>query len=128
MLASDPAFTRSRAERRLRALVLASDLPKPEVNVPIGPYEADLLWRPERLIVEADSYRFHSGRESFEHDCQRDFYLESQGFHVIRVTWANLQRDPAGTISLSAAVLRTGGRFEARPSAAAPQYTNACAR
>ncbi len=38
MLVSDPAFTRSRAERRLRALVLASGLPRPEVNVPIGPY------------------------------------------------------------------------------------------
>jgi hypothetical protein len=36
-------------------------VPDPEVNVRVGPYLVDFLWRRERLIVETDGYRFHRG-------------------------------------------------------------------
>lgn len=38
-----PARTRSEAERRFLALVRRADLPEPETNVKLGPYEVDFL-------------------------------------------------------------------------------------
>jgi hypothetical protein len=54
-----PAMTRSEAEHRLISLMARAGLPRPEVNVPIGGYEVDLLWRRARLVVEVDGYVFH---------------------------------------------------------------------
>jgi very-short-patch-repair endonuclease len=47
----------------------------PEVNVPIGPYTVDFLWREWRLIVETDGWPAHRGRQAFEDDRVRDAYL-----------------------------------------------------
>ena len=49
-----PALTRSEAEERLLALIRASGLPQPEVNVSVGPHEVDFLWRAHKLIVVMD--------------------------------------------------------------------------
>ena len=54
-------ITRSRAEKAFLALIRTLGLPEPEVNVPFGRYNADFLWRRERLIVELDSPTFHAG-------------------------------------------------------------------
>jgi hypothetical protein len=54
-----PAMTRSEAEHRLISLMARAGLPRPEVNVRIGGYEVDLLWRRARLVVEVDGYVFH---------------------------------------------------------------------
>ena len=56
-------ITRSEAERRMRRLLAEADLPAPQVNAIVAGLEVDFLWRPERLIVEVDGYRYHSGRE-----------------------------------------------------------------
>jgi hypothetical protein len=63
-LASDanPAWTRSRAEDRFLSVIRSAGLPPPETNVRLGPYEVDFLWRRERLVVEVDSFEFHSSR------------------------------------------------------------------
>jgi very-short-patch-repair endonuclease len=37
-------------------------LPKPEVNVLIGPSEVDFLWRAEKVIVETDGWATHGTR------------------------------------------------------------------
>jgi hypothetical protein len=50
--AGGPAFTRSKAERRLLHLLRSARLPPPESCARIGPYEIDLLWPEERLAVE----------------------------------------------------------------------------
>jgi hypothetical protein len=47
-------ITRSRAEERMLELVRAGGLTMPEVNVALGPYEVDFLWREARLVVEVD--------------------------------------------------------------------------
>jgi hypothetical protein len=59
------ALTRSEAEERLLALIRAAQLPRPEVNARVGPYEVDFLWRRQRLVVEVDGYAFHSSRTAF---------------------------------------------------------------
>jgi very-short-patch-repair endonuclease len=93
-----PAMTRSRAERRFLALVRKARLPEPEVNLGLGPYEIDFLWREERLVVETDGWEFHSSRESFEADRRRDADLVAQGFTVMRVTWRQLADEPAAVL------------------------------
>ncbi|MEY2513937.1 MAG: hypothetical protein QOJ89_1295, partial [bacterium] len=79
-----PTMTRNDLEEALLAICHAAGLPQPEVNVwiacePIG-YEADLLWRAQRLIAEADGRDPHTTRLAFEHDRIRDQRLMLAGY------------------------------------------------
>ena len=94
--------TRSELERIFLGLCRRYRLPTPEVNVEIGPYTADFLWRERRLVVETDGWGAHRGRQAFEDDHARDAYLRLQGFEVLRFTYEQVVRDP-GTV---AALLR----------------------
>jgi very-short-patch-repair endonuclease len=87
-------ITRSVAEERFLALVRRGRLPEPEVNVRIGRYVPDFLWRAARLIVEIDGYAFHSSRRSFERDHERDLELRAVGFDVLRFTWRQIVEEP----------------------------------
>jgi very-short-patch-repair endonuclease len=107
LLAQDPTFTRSKAERALRRLVVKAQLPHPATNVYVGPYEVDALWAPQRLVVEFDSWEFHGHREAFERDRVRDADLQADGYRVIRVTWRQLTKQPeALTARLAVAIAR----------------------
>ncbi|MGI8863924.1 MAG: DUF559 domain-containing protein [Solirubrobacteraceae bacterium] len=88
--ARDPAITRSEAEARFLALVGRAGLCRPGVNVPIGPYVVDFLWRAEQVIVEIDGFSFHRTRRSFEADRRRDVELRAAGYTVLRFTWRQL--------------------------------------
>jgi len=97
--------TRSEAERLFRRIVRSAELPAPEYNQPVGPYELDALWREHRLAVELDSYRFHGARVPFESDRVRDADLTA--FKVLRFTWRRLTRHPeavAATVARELAV------------------------
>lgn len=87
-------FTRSRAERQMRALLRAAELPQPRANVPLLGYVADFLWAEHRLVVEVDGYLFHSDKASFERDRRRDQVFAAAGHTVIRVTWTQLLNEP----------------------------------
>ena len=78
--------TRTDIEERLLALVRAGGLPEPALNVPLGHYVVDALWRELRLVVEVDSYGFHGTRRSFEGDRERDIILGAAGWRVMRFT------------------------------------------
>ncbi|HTU31345.1 MAG TPA: hypothetical protein VMF07_18275 [Solirubrobacteraceae bacterium] len=86
----------SAAERRLLELIRASGLPLPECNVPLGDRGRvpDLLWRKQRVIVEYDSWDFHSGPASFHDDRDRHNELTAQGYQVLHVTWRMLRYHP----------------------------------
>lgn len=60
------------------------------MNLPIGRFTVDFLWRAERLIVELDGYRAHAGRTAFEADRTRDVELKTQGYEVVRLTWQQI--------------------------------------
>jgi very-short-patch-repair endonuclease len=102
---ANPAFTRSEAEERFLALIRRSGLPAPESNVPLHGYEADFLWREERLAVEVDGYEFHGDRDSFEGDRRRDAVLAADGLQVIRITWRQIVAEPEATVVLLAQAL-----------------------
>jgi len=48
--------TRSELERRFLGLCRRYGVPKPEVNVKVGPYEVDFLWADVGLIAETDGW------------------------------------------------------------------------
>lgn len=102
---TEPALTRSEAERRLLELVRAARLPAPEVNQRLHGYEVDFVWTTHRLVVEVDGYAFHSSRSSFERDRRRDAELTGNGWRVIRVTWRQLTREPEAIVALLARAL-----------------------
>jgi very-short-patch-repair endonuclease len=79
--------TRSKAERRLLQILREAGIGDAERNAPIGPYTVDFLWREAGVVVEVDSYRWHSGPAAFKRDRRKDAYLRDDGLDVIRVTW-----------------------------------------
>lgn len=98
-------LTRSEAERRLVALVRAAGLPTPNTNAPLRGFRVDFLWREQRVVVEVDGFAFHSGREAFERDRERDATLVASGYTVTRVTWRQLVARPEKVIARIAAAL-----------------------
>jgi very-short-patch-repair endonuclease/predicted transcriptional regulator of viral defense system len=89
-LALGNGLTRSQAERRMLALLREAALPLPNANARAGHYEVDFLWSDQKVIVEVDGYAFHSARQSFERDRERDAVLVARGYVVMRVTWRQL--------------------------------------
>lgn len=79
--------TRSELERLFLRLCHRHQLPPPEVNVRVGRFTVDFLWRDAGLIVETDGFRSHSGREAFEGDRVRDLELRRQGYEVLRLSF-----------------------------------------
>jgi hypothetical protein len=53
----------------------------------------DLLWRTGRLIVEIDSYRYHSSRDRFAGDRQRDYETGVSGYVTLRLTEQEILTD-----------------------------------
>jgi very-short-patch-repair endonuclease len=82
-------------------------LSKPEVNVRVGPFLVDFLWRKQRLVVETDGWRYHRGSFASADDEARDRQLRRWGYRVLRFTYDQVTRDPH---SVAAAVrLALGG-------------------
>src|SRR3954451_1674810 len=94
--------TRSEMEERFRALVLAANLPEPEMNgtVELGTLriEADAVWRDAKLIVELDSRAAHLTRSAFETDRDRDRAAVVADWVVVRITWRQLNDSPERVI------------------------------
>lgn len=102
----EPRLTRSEAERRLLALVRHASLPAPATNVRIEGLEVDLLWRPQRLVVEVDGFAFHGTRAAFERDRRRDARLQTAGYRVVRLTWRRITDEPLAVAAQLAVLLR----------------------
>ncbi|MBV9424181.1 MAG: DUF559 domain-containing protein [Solirubrobacterales bacterium] len=78
------ARTRSRTERAFLALCESAGIPLPEINVKIGGWEVDALWRKERLAVELDGDRNHRTRAQTRRDRRKELFLRSIGFTAVR--------------------------------------------
>jgi very-short-patch-repair endonuclease len=98
--------TRSDLERDFLSLCRRHPLPRPEVNVRIGPYLVDFLWREGRLVVETDSYRHHRGRVAFQDDRGRELELMRRGYGVLRLSERQVAEEPDGVAEVLAAALR----------------------
>lgn len=109
----EPGFSRREAERRLFALVRSAGLAHPQRNVRIGRWEVDMLWADARLVVEVDSYAFHSSRRAFERDRRKQAELQDLGLEVLRFTWRQITEQPTWVIA----------RIATRLAARAPHTT-----
>ena len=87
--------TRSDLEGNFLRLCHHHRLPPPEVNVRIGPYLVDFLWRERWFVVETDSYLYHRGEVAFQEDRARDLDLMRRGFEVLRISELQLEEGPA---------------------------------
>ncbi len=94
-----PARTRSRPERTLLRELRGAQLPEPEVNVKLGRWEVDLLWRDAGLVVEIDAYATHSSPRAFERDRRKSAELEDLGFTVRRVSDQQIRDQTALTLT-----------------------------
>ncbi|MGB8879763.1 MAG: DUF559 domain-containing protein [Solirubrobacteraceae bacterium] len=86
------AVSRSRREKRLLRGLRDARLPLPETNVKFGRFEADFLWRRERLVVEVDGYPFHRGPAAFNRDHEKDLVLRGAGLDVLRFTGDHVEK------------------------------------
>jgi very-short-patch-repair endonuclease len=86
--------TRSDLERDFLGICKRWRLPYPEVNVRVGPYLVDFLWRERGLAVETDGYGYHRGRQAFRDDRRRDLNLRGRGFEVIRLSEEQVADEP----------------------------------
>jgi very-short-patch-repair endonuclease len=105
---------RSLFEVKLLPLIAAAGLPMPRVNAPVPTLErileVDLLWEPERFVVEADSRRHHAIEVAFERDHRRNRELMAADFGFLRVTWREAEREPEAVFAVIRTELRRGGR------------------
>jgi very-short-patch-repair endonuclease len=87
-----PEYTRtlSPAEDLLLDLCRSHRIPFPEVNVPIGLYTVDALWREARLIVEVDGGDGHGTVAQMRRDRERDLWLRGAGFTIHRYSGVQL--------------------------------------
>lgn len=88
----------SDAEAFAVALLHASRVPRPEVNVRIGGRRADLSWPELRLIIEIDGPSFHVLRDK---DIENTRRWEAVGYVVRRVPSDVLYADPAAVLRLA---------------------------
>jgi very-short-patch-repair endonuclease len=87
--------TRSDLEGDFLRLCRQHRIPAPEVNVRVGSWTVDFLWREERVAVETDFYGYHRGRVAFRDDRARDLALRRRGFAVHRFSEEQVDERPA---------------------------------
>lgn len=86
--------TRSDLESDFLLICRRHRLLEPEVNVRIGPFLVDFLWRDRRFVVETDSYLYHRGLAAFQDDRARDLELRRLGYDVLRLSEAQIDEAP----------------------------------
>jgi hypothetical protein len=98
LITDDPVETRSKNERRMRAICRRHGVPLPLANHPIEAggraFIADFCWPELKLIVEADSWHWHGGRRATEQDTDRDQLLAIAGWRVVHFTRDQIKRHP----------------------------------
>jgi very-short-patch-repair endonuclease len=103
VLATGPAPTRSELEDVVLDLILNGGLKHPDVNKPLDidgrRIVPDFRWPEQRVIVEADSAKWHAGELAREDDTERQAFLEAHGERVLRVTWEQAIANPAQTLA-----------------------------
>lgn len=88
--------SRSDAELLAVAAIDGSELERPDLNVVVAGFEADLVWRDQRLIIELDGPSFHHPVE----DARRDAAWQGAGWTVHRVGTDMVYNDVDGFLRL----------------------------
>ena len=97
--------TRSPLEEEFFLLVRGAGLPQPEVNVRLGPYTIDFLWREAGLAVETDGGASHDRAAQRERDARRNAWLATAGYRAERFTWQQVFNRPGEVLDVLHALL-----------------------
>jgi Transcriptional regulator, AbiEi antitoxin/Protein of unknown function (DUF559) len=89
---SGPLDERSELEELVLELCDAHGLPRPLVNCVIEGEVRDFCWPSRRLVVEADSFGWHSSPSALNADRERDVRLTLAGWRSLRFTYAHVTR------------------------------------
>lgn len=97
----EPGTTRTRTplEEDFYVLVTTAGLPQPEVNVPLGRFTVDFLWRASKLVVETDGGDSHDRRSQRRRDARRDAWLAARDYETLRFTWEQVHDYPAEVLA-----------------------------
>lgn len=99
---TEQGLTGSAFERVLLRSLRQARLPMPVCQWPCldDDFAAyiDFAYPEHGVAIEADSYRWHSGRHAWEADRKRTSELSSRGWRVIQVTWIQLKYEPEAVI------------------------------
>jgi very-short-patch-repair endonuclease len=79
--------TRSRLEEIVIELCDRFAIPRPQVNSVVEGRARDFYWPKRRLVVEADSYRWHRSPSAMNDDRERDVELTLAGLTTLRFTY-----------------------------------------
>jgi hypothetical protein len=99
--------TRSQLEDDFLAFCERWGLPRPQVNVIVAGREVDAWFSEERVIVELDGWAFHSNRDSFEGDRDKDATALALGIPTIRVTDKRMKSQPKAEAARMHRILST---------------------
>lgn len=92
-------------ERRLGRLLENAGLPRPIRQFVVRDQRGVAVARPDLsypqalVAIEADSWRWHGGRQKFDEDLRRRNKLTAQGWRVMHITWTQLTREPSSVVS-----------------------------
>ena len=95
----DQGLTRSPLEDEFLDLCESYGLPPVRLNVKVGPFTVDALWSEHRVAVELDGGRAHGTPAAVEADRDRDLYLRSSGYTVLRYSWRQVFHEAAGVVA-----------------------------
>ena len=90
---ADAEPTRSDLEDLVHDLIISAGFERPDVNKPLviggRTIIPDFRWPEQRLVVEADSRKWHDNPLARADDAERQALLEASGERVERVTWTD---------------------------------------
>jgi len=108
----------SELERSVLELFRHAGLPEPECQYTVVERgrrlgDVDFAWPHARVIVEAEGFQFHSGRQAWERDIARYNRFALHGWTVLRVTQGDLEDGGEEFANAVRRALERGGRAAA---------------
>ena len=98
--------TRSEMEIAFLELVTGAGLPPYQRNVLVHGYDVDAYWPEANLVVELQSYTWHSDPEAFERDHAKLAQLRVAGCEVLALTYRQVTREGEWVVSAIRALTR----------------------
>jgi hypothetical protein len=101
----------SELEALLLGVLTGAGVPLPDRQEWVGGTRApagrvDFVYRHARIVIEADSRRYHSAWLDVQADHRRDLLLTAAGWRIIRVNWHQLIKEPELLVAAANAFLR----------------------
>lgn len=108
-------------ESATRAIAIESGLRvvvEPPIEIGGITVHPDLVDVSRGLVIEADSWGFHAGKERHDADCWRYTMLTTTGWHVLRFTWEQVMQRPTYVREVLTAWAQRPHEHEQRPETA----------